>query len=71
MFLVIIGIAQFDCGQLPPLLNGQILIENGKATHICELGFLLNGTKYRRCDLSRNWQGSQPICEGMAHNYNQ
>ena len=72
MFFVVVvfGIAQFDCGPLPPPLNGRILIEDGNTSHIilCDLGFLLIGKEYRHCDLSRNWPGSQPICEGMAIN---
>ena len=63
-----ITIAKFECGPLP-LLNGKILIENGKATYMCDLGFLLNGKECRTSDLSNNWSGSQPVCEGMAHDY--
>ena len=62
-------IAKFECGPLPPLLNGQIHIENGTATYICDLGFLLNGKECRLCDLSNNWLGSQPVCEGMVYDY--
>ena len=66
---VIIILAQLECGPLPPLLNGQIHIENGKATYICDLGFTLIGKEFRICDLSNKWSGSQPFCEGMAHDY--
>ena len=70
MFFVV-GIAQLECGPLPPLLNGQILIENAAATHMCDYGYLLIGREYRICDITSNWQGSQPVCEGMAvYNYN-
>ena len=62
-------LAQLECGPLPPLLNGQILIENGKATYICDSGFVLIGKESRICDLSNNLSGSQPFCEGMAHDY--
>ena len=62
-------LAQFECGPLPSLLNGQIRIENGKATYICDRRFLLIGKESRICDLSNNWSGSQPVCEGMAHSY--
>ena len=63
---VAIILAQFECGPLriPPLLNGQIRIENGKATYICDHGFILIGKECRICDLSNNWSGSQPVCEG-------
>ena len=68
-FDAVVILAQFECGPLPPLLNGQILIENGKATYICDRGFSLIGKESRFCDLSNNWSGSQPVCEGMAHDY--
>ena len=62
----VVGIAQFECGPHPPLLNGQILIENTSATYMCDYGYLLIGREYRICDITRNWQGSQPVCKGMA-----
>ena len=69
LMLLLLFLAQLECGPLPPLLNGQILIESGKATYICDLGFSLIGKEYRICYLSNNWSGSQPVCEGMAHDY--
>ena len=59
-------LAQFECGPLPPLLNGQILIENGKATYnyVTLDIIILIGKECRICDLSNNWSGSQPFCEG-------
>ena len=69
LLLLAIDIAQFECGPLPPLLNGQILIENGKATYICDHGFFLIGNEFRNCEFGNIWSGSQPVCEGMAHDY--
>ena len=68
-FDAVVILAQFECGPLPPLLNGQILIENGKAIYICDPGFFLIGKEFRICDLSNNWSDRQPVCEGMAHDY--
>ena len=65
-FLLLVRIAQYECGPHPPLLNGQILFQNVTATYMCDYGYLLSGREYRICDLSRNWQGSQPVCEGMT-----
>ena len=64
--VVIKFLVQLECGPLPPLLNGQILIENGKATYICDLGFFLIGKEFTICYLSNNLSGIQPVCEGMA-----
>ena len=68
-FDAVVILALYECGPLPPLLNGQIRIENGEATYMCDLGFSLIGKDCRICDLSNNWLGSQPVCEGMAHDY--
>ena len=66
MFFVV-GIAQLECGPHPPLLNGKILFQNATVAYImCDYGFLLIGSEYRICDITRNWPGSQPVCEGMV-----
>ena len=58
----------FDCGDLPPPMNGQVSISNGtlypsgSAVYECDIGFNLLGSMYRSC-LFNGWSGVEPICE--------
>ena len=42
-------------------------LEGTRATHICDPGFILNGTVSRTCQGDGFFGGSQPSCEGKLY----
>ena len=57
-----------DCGKLPPPMNGTLF---GKETTYlnemeinCDEGFILRGSRRRKCQADRNWSGDTTVCEG-------
>ena len=64
------------CQKLPELVNGHIVyspdtnapfsLEGTNATHICDPGFVLNGTVIRTCQNDRNFDKAPPRCQGES-----
>ena len=56
------------CRSLPPLLNGSISYSDppqdlgSVASHTCDIGSTLNGSRNRTCNLYGTWNGSAPSC---------
>ena len=62
------------CQALPPLVNGRIVyspdttapyLEGTRARHVCNSGFILNGTATRTCQNDNSFDGTPPTCEGV------
>ncbi|XP_020615812.1 CUB and sushi domain-containing protein 3-like isoform X2 [Orbicella faveolata] len=58
-----------DCGKLAAPMNGTLL---GKETTflseveiICDEGFILRGSRRRKCQADRNWSGDTTVCEAI------
>ena len=57
-----------DCGALTDPDNGQVTLSNGaslnsEASYSCNIGFAINGTSTRTCQINDQWSGSAPTCE--------
>ena len=57
-----------DCGALTDPDNGQVTLSNGaslnsEASYSCNIGFAINGTSTRTCQINNQWSGSEPTCE--------
>ena len=57
-----------DCGNLTDPDNGQVTLSNGaslnsEASYSCNIGFAINGTSTRTCQINDQWSGSAPTCE--------
>ena len=59
-----------DCGDLPNLLNGTVIltgtVEGSIANYTCDEGFTPDGPVVRMCRNNRMWSGVPPICEGES-----
>lgn len=67
-FLLTFSCEAVDCGKLAAPMNGTLL---GKETTflseveiICDEGFILRGSRRRKCQADRNWSGDTTVCEG-------
>ena len=63
-------LAVVDCGNLTDPANGQVTLTAGTtfgltATYRCNTGYTLVGDSTRTCQVTGNWSGSAPTCEGM------
>ena len=56
-----------DCGDLMNPANGEVDLNgttpDSVATYSCDMGFRLNGTSTRTCQMSAQWSGSAPTCD--------
>ena len=57
-----------DCGPLPDIANGRVVIApdtrlSSTATYSCNPGFNLVGAATRRCQANGEWSGQEPSCE--------
>ena len=61
-----------DCGPLSVPLNGSYTGSKttfpNKVTFRCDEGFILNGSKLRRCRADGSWSGNDTSCEGKKGN---
>ncbi|XP_013396521.1 sushi, von Willebrand factor type A, EGF and pentraxin domain-containing protein 1 isoform X2 [Lingula anatina] len=63
-----------SCGALPGLENGVQShsggppgnVYGGEMTFSCNSGFYLQGSRQRKCQLSGQWDGTQPTCEPIV-----
>ena len=67
--------ATTQCPELPPLVNGQIIIPGldvgSVVTYTCFPGYTTQGNSQRTCQSDGTWSGTPPICIlGMFHNEN-
>ncbi|XP_045463202.1 sushi, von Willebrand factor type A, EGF and pentraxin domain-containing protein 1 [Harmonia axyridis] len=65
-----IPICEFiDCGQVPPLIHGEVIHTNkstylfSEITYKCSKGYRLIGPSKRICTESKQWSESMPKCE--------
>ena len=67
VFLILTDV---DCGTLTDPDNGQVDHTVGTslgqtATYSCNTGYNLVGNSTRTCQVTGNWSGSAPTCQGM------
>ena len=74
-FLFPLGVA-VDCGFLESPPNGGIAKKTGKtfgAIYVFECdedkGYLMDGSKERRCQADATWSGVQPVCKCRFHTF--
>jgi len=57
-----------DCGPLAVPLNGSLTGNEttfpNEASFSCDNGFILNGSRTRRCQADGSWSGIQATCQG-------
>ena len=75
LFLFPFSCEAVDCGKLAAPMNGTLF---GKDTTYlneveikCDEGFILRGSRRRKCQADRNWSGDTTVCEGSKrYKYN-
>ncbi|XP_053408096.1 sushi, von Willebrand factor type A, EGF and pentraxin domain-containing protein 1-like [Mercenaria mercenaria] len=55
-----------DCGSLSAPMFGEIVIDQTtfghKALYTCNQGYMMSGSKERRCNTDGYWSGTRPVC---------
>ena len=56
-----------DCYSLPDIENGNLMYSYGTvfdsiAVYYCDLGYALNGSDVRYCQVNGEWNGTEPAC---------
>ena len=64
--------AVVDCGPLLAPAFAAVLLPGGTvfsstAEYICDVGFALEGNQFRFCMESGEWNGTEPVCEGIIY----
>ena len=72
MYLFCTSFLAVDCGDPGTPTNGQhnlsSMTYNSVVTYTCDVGYTLQGSNSRTCQLSGQWNGSVPQCIGMLLN---
>ena len=58
-----------DCGNLNHPTNGHVDTSSGTtyasvAEYSCDVGYSLNGPRYRMCEADGHWAHQPPVCRG-------
>ena len=55
------------CNSLTSPINGKVSVSSttvdSVANYICDEGFLLEGSSYRKCTKENVWSGTAPVCK--------
>ena len=66
--LYCIAFVAVNCGALENPNNGSVSVPetvfSNMATYVCDTGYVLSGGSTRTCQVTGEWSGNAPTCEG-------
>ena len=69
VFLITHCSAAKDCGSLAMPMNGSVIGEEtsypNEVTFACDDGFIMAGSRIRKCQSNGIWSGNETFCRGM------